>query len=71
MGKLIGGIVKIILTIISYIPFIGTPLVKAIIFILENLFALFGNLFAVIKMLPAIIFGICVIVVILVMMGVM
>lgn len=63
MGKLIGGIVKIILTIISYIPFIGTPLVNAIIFILENLFA-------VIKKLPYIIGGAFAIAVILILMGV-
>tara|TARA_B110000858_G_C17618782_1_gene387998 strand:- start:310 stop:504 length:195 start_codon:yes stop_codon:yes gene_type:complete len=63
MGKLIGGIVKIILTIISYIPFIGTPLVNAIIFILENLFA-------VIKKLPYLIGGAFVIVMILSLMGV-
>ena len=63
MGKLIGGIVKIILTIISYIPFIGTPLVNAIIFILENLFA-------VIKKLPYLIGGAFVIVIILSLMGV-
>jgi len=63
MGKLIGGIVKIILTIISYIPFIGTPLAKAIVFVLENLFSL-------IKKLPYIIGGAFVIAVILIMMGV-
>ena len=63
MGKLIGGIVKIILTIISYIPFIGTPLVNAIIFILENLFA-------VIKKLLYIIGGAFAIAVILILMGV-
>lgn len=63
MGKLIGGIVKIILTIISYIPFIGTPLANAIMFILENLFA-------VIKKLPYIIGGAFAIAVILILMGV-
>lgn len=63
MGKLIGGIVKIILTIISYIPFIGTPLANAIMFILENLIS-------VIKKLPYIIGGAFVIAVILILMGV-
>ena len=63
MGKLIGGIVKIIVGIIAYIPFIGTPLAKTIVFILENLFA-------VIKKLPYIIGGAFVIAVILIMMGV-
>jgi len=63
MGKLIGGIVKIIVSIIAYIPFIGTPLAKTIVFILENLFSL-------IKKLPYIIGGAFVIAVILIMMGV-
>ena len=63
MGKLIGGLVKIILTIISYIPFIGTPLVNAIIFILDNLISL-------IKKLPYIIGGAFVIACILILMGV-
>ena len=44
MGKFIGGIVKIILTVISWIPFIGSPLVNAIIFVLENLLSLIKKL---------------------------
>lgn len=63
MGKLIGGIVKIILTIISYIPFIGTPLVNAIVFILENLISLLVKL-------PYIIGGAFAIACILILMGV-
>ena len=63
MGKLIGGLVKIILTIISYIPFIGTPLVNAIVFILENLISLLVKL-------PYIIGGAFAIACILILMGV-
>jgi hypothetical protein len=63
MGKLIGGIVKIILTTIAYIPFIGKPLANAIIFILENLISLIKKLpyiigFGVVAVFAAIFFGI-------------
>ena len=44
IGKLIAGIVVGTLRLISYIPFIGTPLTKVLIFILDNLFALIGKL---------------------------
>jgi len=69
MGKLIGGIVMLILKIISYIPFIGMPLVRLINFLLENLLRLFANLLAFIKMLPAIMGTAFVIVIILALMG--
>ena len=70
MGKLIAWIVTTILKIISYIPFIGMPLAKAISFLILQLIALFGNLFAFIKMLPYIIGVAIVIVMILSLMGV-
>ena len=44
IGKLIGGTVKIILKTIALIPFIGSPLVNTIIFVLENLFSLIKKL---------------------------
>ena len=63
MGKLIGGLVKIILTVLTYIPFIGTPLAKTIVFILENLISLLVKL-------PYIIGGAFAIACILILMGV-
>ncbi len=58
MGKIIGGMVKIILGTIALIPFIGRPTVNVIIFVLDNLFALIKKLpyiigFAVVGVIAA------------------
>jgi hypothetical protein len=38
IGKLVGGTFKVLMRIISVIPFIGDPLVRFICFFVENLF---------------------------------
>ena len=63
MGKIIGGMVKIILRTIALIPFIGRPIANAIVFILENLISLIQKLpyiigFAVVAVFAAAYFGI-------------
>tara|TARA_B110000503_G_scaffold136749_1_gene219698 strand:- start:1474 stop:1671 length:198 start_codon:yes stop_codon:yes gene_type:complete len=48
IGKLIGGTFKVLMRIISVIPFIGAPLVRFICFFVENFIKAVRNLFIVI-----------------------